>query len=344
MTGAAGLDSAQVEAYLRARIADADGMTVESLSRNVGGTSRETWFARATWATPDGPTGGAFTLRIDHPGSEPQIPLSFEHAVYDLLGDSAIPVPRALWYEADPTWIGRPFYVREAIEGSTSPKPLFAPEASERRAAIGRQFAEKLALVHTTDWRALGLDRIMAVPASPQDAAMIELARWTDFYARRRAEARPVLSGLLSWLGDNAPTTVARTSLVWGDVGLGNFIYRDDEIVGLIDWEYAHLGDPMKDWASAFMRGVQNLLPKDELFAHYERAGGIPIDERSIDYYTAFISAQYSVLASPLLRRIEDEGGRVDVTVPRNCVGMPYQLELDALEIVDRLAGRSTVG
>jgi aminoglycoside phosphotransferase (APT) family kinase protein len=343
VTGGApvGVDPERVARYLRARLPEAQDLRVVSLNRNVGGTSRETWFAEVEWTTADGPATAAYTIRIDHPDADPQIPLAFEHAVYAALSDSGIPVPRARWHESDPEWIGRPFYVRDAIAGSTSPNRLFAPDATERRARIGRDFAEKLALVHTADWRALGLDRLMTVPESPVDSARTELRRWTDYYAEHRVEDRPVLSGLLSWLAGNAPREVDRISLVWGDVGLGNFIYRDDEVVGLIDWEYAHLGDPMKDWASAFMRGVQNLLPEEELFAHYARAGGIPVDRARIEYYTAFISAQYSILSAPLLQRIEDRDGRVDVTVPRNCVGMPYQLERDALRIVGRLsAGR----
>jgi aminoglycoside phosphotransferase (APT) family kinase protein len=335
---AEGLDAVRLERYLRFRMPDATDLSVVSVKRNVGGTSRETWFARTEWTQGGKPRSGAFTVRIDHPGSTPQIALAYEHDVYAALDGSDIPVPRARWYEADTAWIGRPFYIRDAIEGSTSPKPLFTSDAGERRAAIGRDFAEKLAAVHTADWRSLGLDRLMRVPDGPDDSARTELRRWTGYYAEQRIEPRPVLSGLISWLASNPPTGADRISLVWGDVGLGNFIYDDDRIVGLIDWEYAHLGDPMKDWASAFMRGIQNLLPKEELFAHYERASGIVVDERRIDYYTAFISAQYSVLASPLLRRLDEKQGRVDITVARNCVGMPYQLEMDAMTIIERMA------
>ena len=43
--------------------------------------------------------------------------------------------------------------------------------------------------------------------------------------------------------------------------------------------EQAHLGDPMKDWASALFRGVDNLLPREELFAEWEKESGLRIDQ-----------------------------------------------------------------
>lgn len=123
------------------------------------------------------------------------------------LGSSDIPVPRALWFEDDPSWIGTPFYVRESIPGSTSPKKLFAPDNTAGRRAIGRQVAELLARVHTADWRGLGLDRFMPVPDDPSRSALMQVERWRRSYDADRVEPRPVLAELLSWLRRNARGT-----------------------------------------------------------------------------------------------------------------------------------------
>ena len=38
-----------------------------------------------------------------------------------------------------------------------------------------------------------------------------------------------------------------RETLVHGDFWPGNLIWRDDELVGVVDWEEAHVGDPLCD-------------------------------------------------------------------------------------------------
>ena len=133
----------------------------------------------------------------------------------------------------------------------------------------------------------------------------------------------------LSWLKRNAPDKVARVSLVWGDVGLGNFIMDGDRIVALTDWEQSHLGDPMKDWASALWRGVDSLLPRDEMFGIYEEASGIAIDLEAIEYYSVFIDAQYVCTSHPVIREVIDHG-LGDVTFERLGLGIPWYCLADA--------------
>src|SRR5437763_35548 len=63
--------------------------------------------------------------------------------------------------------------------------------------------------------------------------------------ALRRAP-QPILAHALAWLREHryAPRHVA---LCWGDARLPNLIYRNDEVVGVLDWEMAFLGDPEAD-------------------------------------------------------------------------------------------------
>ncbi|MFQ5516679.1 MAG: phosphotransferase, partial [Acidimicrobiia bacterium] len=144
-------------------------------------------------------------------------------------------------------------------------------------------------------------------------------------------EPKPVMAELFSWLKRNAPES-DRISLIWGDVGMGNFIFRDGRIVGLTDWEQAHLGDPMKDWASALWRGIDNLLPTADLFALYEEASGISIDENRIRYYTAFIDTQYSCTSHPILARFADTSD-IDITFARLGLGIPFYCQDQGLRI-----------
>jgi aminoglycoside phosphotransferase (APT) family kinase protein len=314
--------------FLRTKVDDAPDLIVEKLHRNVGGMSRETWFADTAWTGRNGREKKTFTIRADHPeGSVVPVPLEYEFKVYDALADTDVPVARALWFEPDPRWLGRPFYVRETLDGTSAPRALFRKGEDELRRSIGRQLARLLAKIHVLDWQVAGFPAFMPVPRTPEDAARLELARWRKHYEDQRMEARPVATELYSWLNRNAPRDVPRVSLVWGDVGLGNFIFQGERVVGLTDWEQAHLGDPMKDWASALYRGVDNLLPREELFAEWEEESGLKIDEERIHYYSVFIDAQYVSISHPMIRRIVDLDGRIDISLVRLAMGFPFHCQ-----------------
>jgi aminoglycoside phosphotransferase (APT) family kinase protein len=321
---AAGLDSGLVCAYLRDRLR-ADSLEVISLKRNVGGMSRETWFADVTGVRGGEPFTDALTLRVDHPeGSVVPVALEREYRTFAALTPTQVPVAEALWYETDASLIGRaPFYIRRTVPGSASAGKLFAPGKEETRRRIGAHLAERLAVVHTLDWESAGFGAFMAVPQRPEDCALLELAHYEEAYRAADLEPMPVVEVLFSWLKRNAPAQVQRTSLVWGDVGVGNFIYSGDRVVALTDWEQAHLGDPMKDWASALWRGADTLLPRDEMFEIYEKAGGLRIDEERIRYYSVFIDAEYICTSLPLLSQFGPDGVR-DATFVRLGMGVPY--------------------
>src|SRR4030095_16250119 len=86
---------------------------------------------------------------------------------------TAVPVARVLWWEDDPAWAARPFYVRENLEGSwdiphyRDPDPRY----DELRIEVSKEHARKLALIHQVDWRAGGFDAKLPVPESATHAA-----------------------------------------------------------------------------------------------------------------------------------------------------------------------------
>ncbi len=319
-----GLDAGRVGAYLQERLG-ADSLELTGLKRNVGGMSRETWFADVTGRRGGADFTDSLTIRVDHPeGSVVPVSLEREYRTFAALTPTEVPVAEALWYEEDAELIGRaPFYVRRTVEGSASAGKLFKPGNEEMRREIGAHLAEQLARVHSLDWKSAGLGEFMAVPQTPEDCALLELSHYEDAYRAADPEPMPVVEALFSWLRRSVPHEVQRTSLVWGDVGIGNFIYRGNRVVALTDWEQAHLGDPMKDWASALWRGVDSLLPREEMFSIYERASGLTVDEERIEYYSVFIDAEYVCTSFPLLSEFGPDRTR-DATFARLGMGVPY--------------------
>ncbi|HLN05382.1 MAG TPA: phosphotransferase family protein [Acidimicrobiales bacterium] len=331
-TGATQLDADGLQAYLRHVLPELEGLSVERVWRNVGGMSRETWFADVSWGDGGERVEGRYTIRLDHPkGSVVPVPLWWEYRVLEALYGSEVPVARPVAFEVNSSWLGRaPFYVRETVPGTASPSELYAPGREEFRREIGAQFAGLLARVHTFDWQASGLTDFMPVPTNATECATLELRRWRDHYRARAVDPQPVMAELFSYLEQNAPAEVSRVSLVWGDVGVGNFIFDGGRIVALTDWEQSHLGDPMKDWASALWRSVDALLPAEELFEIYTEASGIPVNSDAIRYYLAFYDVECVCTSHPVVG--EFLGGRTaDATFARLALGIPFYCQDHAL-------------
>ena len=313
-----------LETYLRGRLPERDGLRVTKLRRTPGGMSRQTWFADVEWGGAVASKEQRLTIRIDHDtGSVISTPLVYEYRVMAALFGSTVPVAEPLWYEDDPSWLGKPFYVRDCVAGDAAPKRLFAEGNERLRERVGRQLVELMADLHTLDWRERGFPDFMPVPESPTEAALLELERWRTMWRETAVEPNPALAELFAWLERNAPTEIPRISVVWGDVGVGNFIYRDD-VVALTDWEQAHLGDPMKDIAAALWRGLETLISREDLDEVYEARSGLTILQENVDYYDVFIDAQYTATSGSVMSYFTPESVP-DITFARLGLGISYR-------------------
>ena len=128
------------------------------------------------------------------------------------------------------------------------------------------------------------------------DHVRAELAIWRAMYAETgRRDA--LLELAFRWLDDNLPDPDGPVVLVHGDAGPGNFLFEDGRLTALIDWELAHLGDPMEDLAWLSMRCVMEPVPDfPDALAHYEAAGGAPLDRARILYHRVFVSTRVVVI------------------------------------------------
>ena len=143
---------------------------------------------------------------------------------------------------------------------------------------------ETLARIHTLDWEGLGLS-FLGVPKEAIGALDQQLDYYERFLGWARGDAsQPILEAALRWLRENRYPP-QRVALCWGDSRLPNLIYRDDEVVGVLDWEMAFLGDPeadlawwlFLDWHHSDGNGVRRLegFPaREETIRRYEELTG----------------------------------------------------------------------
>src|SRR5262249_14893443 len=124
---------------------------------------------------------------------------------------------------------------------SVGPRILRKPEFEAAGERIPAQLATALAGIHSIGPADLG----DALPASPTDPALGQIEEW-ERQVDEIGEPLPAVELGLRWLRANLPEP-AVPSLVHGDYRLGNFIADENGLAAVIDWELAHLGDPVED-------------------------------------------------------------------------------------------------
>ena len=159
-------------------------------------------------------------------------------------------------------------------------------------------FVDVLAALHRIPVDTLDLAGI-AAPVNVAEHATHELDLWEGL-ASTCADIDPEIVFALAWLRTHAPLEVARTSVVQGDTGPGNFMVDGGSVTAVIDWEFAHVGDPVDDVAWFVFRatGRSGAVGQDQialLLSRYERAAGYRIDPASLDYYGVFVQVRCAV-------------------------------------------------
>ena len=115
--------------------------------------------------------------------------------------------------------------------------------------------------------------------------------------ACRGGEPDPFLRFTLSWLRDNVPDYEGPAVLVQGDTGPGNFMYDSGRVVAVVDWELAHLGDPMDDIAWLSLRSVQEPFTHlPDRLAEYEKLSGHRVDPDRVRYHRVKAEAKLQVM------------------------------------------------
>ncbi len=219
-----------------------------------------------------------------------EVSLAREAVVYRALARAPVPTPDLVACSADGTIL-----LLERVAGT----PELPPVGTEERAETMRSFVDAIATLHGLDVEELDLPDF-AVPQTPAEHARLDLARWARL-GMQCQPLDPLLRYAAGWLWEHAPRAPVPTVLVQGDTGPGNFLAEDGRVTGLVDWELAHIGDPMDDWAWIAMRADATELPA--LHARYTARSGIAIDHERVAYYRLAVDYRCAVTTSLAVRR-----------------------------------------
>jgi aminoglycoside phosphotransferase (APT) family kinase protein len=269
--------------------------------RKPGGARKEAW--HVDLERPDGTVAQCFLRydRSDPARTKDPWTLHREATVYLALQDSPVPVPRVLGVHPV-----HQAMLSERVVGEN----WFSRIAEEsERESTARDFMTKLAALHALDATALDLPAFPSVETAA-DAVTAELDEWERVLAERGGHPDPALIFSLRWLRRNIPDYDGRPVLVQGDTGPGNFMYVDGRVVAVVDWELAHLGDPMDDIAWLSLRATQEPFTDFPTRLHeYEDLSGNLIDEARVQYYQVMAETKLQVMGHRPPTGDETDGG-----------------------------------
>ncbi|HWC36344.1 MAG TPA: phosphotransferase family protein [Mycobacteriales bacterium] len=312
-------------------VAGALGSAVEirDLLRLSGGASRQTWSFDAVH------DGGVeeLILRLAPQGAGDEVgaTMLLEATLMREAARVGAPVPEVLAASGDREPLGASYIVMRRVAGETIARKILRDEQyAEIRRDLAAQCGEILGRLHQMDASALPpmadsyqLDGLRAVlDGSGVVSPMLELA--------------------LRWLARNRPP-LSRQTVVHGDFRNGNLVVGSDGVRAVLDWELAHVGDPMEDlgwlctraWRFGGSGPVGGFGDYDDLFAAYEKASGIEVDPDVVRWWELLGTVKWGVICVVQANRHLTGGQR---SVELAAIGRRLaEQEYDVLNLLEEL-------
>jgi len=290
----------RLAAYLKTKLPDADDVRVDGLERIFGGASRETYRFVLHARQGGEATSRRLILRRDPPGSLIDTERAVEFAAYRAFHGTNVPVPEPLWLEEDPAHLDYAFFIMEELTGP-EPNSLqsSAAEAAPHAAKLAPQKWSILGEISKADPAALGLDAVMA-PVTPEACWRRELDYWEDQIDRHELCPQPITRAAIRRLRGQPPPPAQRISVVHADYRTGNFLFDGEGTIhGILDWEMAHLGDPLEDLAWGLNPVWQTpdglaggLATREEAVRIWEESSGLRADDEALRWWELFSSVK----------------------------------------------------
>jgi aminoglycoside phosphotransferase (APT) family kinase protein len=294
---------------------------LRSVERLSGGASQETY--RIVLEVRDGErrlamrrsAGGAAAGRVEgQPG------LATEARLMRCARQAGVPEPEVYHVLQAEDELGEGFLM-EWLDGETlGARIVRSPELADIRDRLAYECGQILARIHAIDLEASGLrQHLDAVPPE-------RYVRQTWERYQALASPQPMIDYTARWLLDHLPAE-AEMKLVHNDFRNGNFMVTPHGVNAVLDWELAHIGDPMRDlgWlCTNSWRFGNSDLPvggfgkREDLFAGYASVSGSKVDPERVYFWEVFGSFWWAV---GCLGMAEHYRRGPDKTVERPAIG-----------------------
>jgi aminoglycoside phosphotransferase (APT) family kinase protein len=251
----------QFQAWLRATLPEGnDAEVVDLTSPESNGMSSETLLVTARW-TEDGTTvERRLVARVEPPATDYPVfttyDMDMQYRVMRLVSEHTdVPIPRTHWYEPDPAVLGGSFFVMDRIDGVVPPDVLpytFGDNwvfdgTEEARRTIQDSAVRAVAGIHSirADAHDLSFLEFDQPGATSLERSLNQWKAYHEWVVKDTPS--PLLDACFVWLTENLPTDASPDAVSWGDGRIGNMMFRDNEVVAVLDWEMAAVAPPEVD-------------------------------------------------------------------------------------------------
>ena len=213
-------------------------------------------------------------------------------------------VPEVLLYTDDESIIGSEFYITKRVLGNLvlrefPPEWGFNPDHCRK---FCLRFLDRLIELHQVDYRAVELENL----GKPQGYATRQILGWNKRYVNARTDDAPDCEEVRTWLEERIPSE-SRACIIHGDFRIDNLLVDPHDpfnIVAVLDWEMATLGDPLMDLGNSMAYWIQaddgpgllslrkqpsnaaGMLTRDEMVAYYAERTGTEVED--FDFYLVY--------------------------------------------------------
>lgn len=300
-------------------LAQIDGCTgLDTVERLSGGASQETYrivihssSGARTLCMRRAAGGGYDEVRL--PG------LDGEALLMQIARKSGVPAPEVYYVLKRADDLGGGF-IMEWLEGEALGSRILRDEKyAKLRPGLAFECGRIMARIHNIDLDSAGLRARLQV-LTPENYVR---QTWESYQALNVPQ--PMIDYVGQWLMRNLPKT-DRVTLVHNEFRNGNFMVSSEEVLGVLDWEIAHIGDPVRDlgwlctnaWRYGESLPVGGFGSYEDLLCGYEEESGIKVDPIHVQFWEVFGSFWWSVTC---LRFTERFRAGPDRSIERGMIG-----------------------
>ena len=167
-----------------------------------------------------------------------------EYKVITALYETDVPVPKTYGLCEDDDVAGTAFFVMDFLDGDLFWDPMIPSMTNSDRTEIYKNKNKTLAKLHSVDYKKIGFEDY----GKPGNFVGRQVSRWSKQYRASETDNIEAMNNLIEWLPKNIPDD-DETTIVHGDYRLDNMILRNNEVIGILDWELSTLGHPIADFS-----------------------------------------------------------------------------------------------
>lgn len=260
---------------------------------------------------------------------------SSEAEVMKLARSAGIPTPEIIYIFDEEDDLGEG-YLMDWMEGeSVGSKISRGEEFKAIRPVLAKQCGQILGRLHSIDISATGLETVLE-KLKPIDY----VSQQYKIYKSLKVQ-RPMIEYVARWLLENPPRD-RPLCLVHNDFRNGNLLVNKlSGISGVLDWEIAHIGNPIRDigwlctpsWRFGVSKNtVGGFGMLNDLLASYEASGGSKLEQEELKFWMIFGSFWWAIAC--LLMEKSYENGE-DKSIERPIIGRRIsECEVDCVNLL----------